>query len=191
MIGGGDDPGHRAAATDRRGPVLVDTLDRGIGLLCRVVVVVSGSVLTAVMTANVVARYVLRSGGFRWAQELPTLLFPWLIVAGIALAAQGGAHMSVEWLYDRLAPRGKARLFVFVQLCAALSFLVLGYQAVVVAEIAGAEHSPILGLPNSIGYYALAFGAVLVALVLSIAASRVARSGWSSRPSTDSKELPL
>lgn len=176
----------------RRGPfALLDGLDRAIGLFCRAVIVATGTTLAAVMTANVLARYALASGGFRFAQELPMLLFPWFIVAGITLAAQGGAHMAVEWLYGKFGERGKAGLFVFSHLCAAGSFVVLAYQAVVVARIAGFEHSPILGVPNSLGYYALALGAGLVAVVTILAAIRVALLGFSARPQSNVEEIPL
>ncbi|MEZ0212558.1 MAG: TRAP transporter small permease [Xanthobacteraceae bacterium] len=170
---------------------LADRTDRAIGLLCRVVIVSTGVTLTAVMTANVAARYMLSTGGFRWAQELPMLLFPWFIVAGIALAAQGGSHMAVEWLYDKVQERGKAAVFLFSHVCAAASFLVLAYQSTVVAGIAGIERSPILRLPNSIGYYALALGAALVALVTLLAALRVAILGWAARPRSNVEEMPL
>lgn len=170
---------------------LLNGIDRALGLLCRTIIVVTGTVLAAVMTANVVARYALESGGFRFAQELPMLLFPWFIVAGITLAAQGGAHMAVEWLYGKFAGRGQAALFVFSHLCAALSFIVLAYQSVVVAAIAGFEHSPILGVPNSVGFYALALGAGLVAVVTIIAAIRVALFGIGARPQSNVEEMPL
>ena len=37
----------------------------------------------------------MESGGFRFAQELPERLFPWFIMAGVALAVQKGGHMAV------------------------------------------------------------------------------------------------
>lgn len=166
-------------------------LDRAIGGFCRFVLVATGTTLTAVMTANVFARYVLAGGGFRFAQELPTLLFPWFILAGIVLAAQGGAHMAVDWLYGKLEDRGKAGLFIVAQASAAASMLVLAWQAFVVGGIAGFERSPILGLPNSIGYYALAIGAVLVALVTATSMLRVALGGFSARPQSNVEELQL
>lgn len=170
---------------------LADGIDRLVDRFCRFVVIASGIVLTAIMTANVVARYALATGGFRWAQELPTLLFPFFIVAGIALAAQGGLHMAVEWLYDRFAERGKATVFVVAHVCVIFSFLVLGYQASVVAGIAGLEHSPILGVPNSVGYYVVSVGACLVALVTATATFRVARLGWAARPQANVEEVPI
>ncbi|WP_082640600.1 TRAP transporter small permease [Aureimonas sp. N4] len=171
--------------------VLANGIDALVGQFSKAVVIGSGVLLTAIMTANVVARYVLSSGGFRWAQELPTLIFPFFIVAGIILAAQGGLHMAVEWLYDRFAARGKAMLFVFSHVCVIASFLTLAWQARVVAAIAGVERSPILGLPNSIGYYVVSVGALLVAVVTATATFRVARLGWDARPQTSAEELPL
>jgi TRAP-type transport system small permease protein len=53
-----------------------------------------------VLTANVIARYVLATGGFDWAEEVPEQVFPWFIMAGVALAVQHGGHIAVEWLSD-------------------------------------------------------------------------------------------
>jgi len=82
-------------------------IDRLITRICRFVVLVTGITLTALLTGNVVARYVLATGGLDAAEEIPERLFPWFIVAGITLAAQAGGHMSVDWLLDRLGPSGR------------------------------------------------------------------------------------
>jgi TRAP-type C4-dicarboxylate transport system permease small subunit len=168
-----------------------DYIDRAIGWLCRATIIITGIVLTLVMTANVVARYILSTGGFGFAQELPTLLFPWFIMAGVTLAALGGAHMAVEWLYDKLEEQGKIRLFALGNALVVLSFAVLAWQSLVVAAIAGAEHSPVLGLPNSIGYYCIAAGSVLVALVTLTTTMRVIKLGWAARPVCNNEEMPL
>ena len=169
----------------------VDRVDRLISLLCRVTIILAGVVLTVVMTANVVARYTFASGGFSFAQELPTLIFPWFIVAGIVLAAQMGAHMSVEWIYGKCGERGKKVVFMIANGIAVASFLVLARQALVVAEIASIEHSPVLQLPNSIGYYSIALSAVLVAIVTAAVCLRVFVHGWAARPQADAEEIPL
>ena len=69
--------------------------------MCRVALLVTGTAMLVILFANVVARYALHSGGFAFAQELPERLFPWFIAAWVALAAQHGGHMSVEWLLER------------------------------------------------------------------------------------------
>ncbi|MER8472775.1 TRAP transporter small permease subunit [Mesorhizobium sp. M1328] len=170
---------------------IVDSIDFAIGWLCRATIIVTGVFLTLVMTANVIARYVLATGGFGFAQELPTLLFPWFIMAGVTLAALGGAHMAVEWLYGKLEDTGRVRLMAFGNLLVILSFGVLAWQSLVVAAIAGAERSPVLGLPNSIGYYCVAAGAVLVAVVTATATLRILMLDWNARPATNVEEMPL
>ncbi|MGF9564722.1 TRAP transporter small permease subunit [Neorhizobium sp. JUb45] len=169
----------------------VDLVSLAIVVFSRFVIIASGIALTVVMTANVLARYMLESGGFGFAQELPMLMFPWFIIAGIVLAAHAGGHMAVEWLYDKL--NGTARLvaFVFANAISIVAFLILAYQSVVVAEIAGIEHSPVLQLPNSIGYYALAIGALLVSFVTIAATLRVLRFGWDHRIEIKAEEMPL
>ena len=65
---------------------VADIIDRTVGFICRAVILLTGLALLVLLTANVVARYVMESGGFRFAQELPERLFPWFIMAGVALA---------------------------------------------------------------------------------------------------------
>ncbi|WP_137134706.1 TRAP transporter small permease subunit [Rhizobium sp. FKY42] len=169
----------------------IDALARLIVRLSRLVIIASGIVLTVVTTANVVARYMFASGGFSFAQELPMLIFPWFILSGIVLAAHMGGHMAVEWLYDKL--RGNLRLGAFALAggISIVSFLVLAYEALLVAEIASAESSPVLGIPNSVGYYALAIGALLVSLVTVAATLRVFQRGWEHRIELVAGEMPL
>lgn len=169
----------------------VDVVEKIIVRLSRLVVIASGIALTLVTTGNVIARYTLRGGGFSFAQELPMLIFPWFILAGIVLAAHVGGHMAVEWLYDKLRARLRNAAFVLASAVSALAFLILSYQAIVVAEIAGVEHSPVLQLPNSLGYYSLAVGAFLVAIVTISVAVRVLRFGWEQRTLVGSEEMPL
>ncbi|MEY9586524.1 TRAP transporter small permease [Sinorhizobium fredii] len=170
---------------------LVDVVEKVIVRLSRLVVMASGIALTLVTTGNVIARYTLSGGGFSFAQELPMLIFPWFILAGIVLAAHVGGHMAVEWLYDKLGQRLRIAAFVLSSAVSASAFLVLSYQAMVVAEIAGLEHSPVLQLPNSVGYYSLAVGAFLVAIVTVSVAVRVLRFGWEQRTKVGAEEMPL
>ncbi len=180
---------RRTAAT--RVVQVIELVAGVIVRLCRVVLIGSGVALTAVTTANVLARYAMASGGFSFAQELPMLIFPWFILAGIVLAAHAGGHMAVEWIYDKLGERWRTAGFCLANAISAAAFLCLGYQATIVAEIAGVERSPVLQLPNSIGYYALAIGSVLVSLVILSATARVFRLGWEYRTEVKAEEMPV
>ncbi|MFB3818575.1 MAG: TRAP transporter small permease [Candidatus Methylomirabilales bacterium] len=165
----------------------VDGIDRLITRLCRGVVLVTGISLTVILTGNVLARYLFASGGIDAAQELPERLFPWFIVAGIALAAQAGGHMSVDWLLDRLGPGGRRRLLQLANAIVIVSYLVLCQQSLVVAEIAKAERSPVLNLPNSHGYWAVALGCLLLAVATACTSVRLALAGPAARFSLRSK----
>ena len=144
---------------------VADASDRIVALVCRVALLVTGTALLVILFANVVARYALHSGGFAFAQELPERLFPWFIAAGVALAAQHGGHMSVEWLLERSGRQGAQRLLILGgNLLVIVSYVVLCRQALLVADIAAAERSPVLGLPNSHGYWAMAAACALLVL---------------------------
>ncbi|PDT80554.1 TRAP transporter small permease subunit [Sinorhizobium sp. BJ1] len=169
----------------------VELTARAIVWFARQVVICSGIALMVFMTANVIARYLLTGGGFSFAQELPVLIFPWFILAGIVLAAHSGGHMAVEWIYDKLKGGERSIAFVVANLLSAGAFVVLGYQAYLVGEIAGVERSPVLQLPNSIGYFALSIGSVLVAIITLNVVLRVLRLGWDSRTNAESGEVAL
>ncbi|NPV04582.1 MAG: TRAP transporter small permease [Syntrophaceae bacterium] len=165
-----------------------DGMDRCITRLCRFIVLVTGIALTVLLTGNVVARYVLASGGIDAAQELPELLFPWFIVAGIALAAQAGGHLGVDWLYDRLGPRGRVWLLHLVNAVVIASYLTLCWQSLLLAENTWVQVSPVLKIPTSQGYLAVALGCLLLALAAACSSVRVALIGPERRFTLTYKE---
>lgn len=157
-------------------------VDRGIALACTAVLLASGIALLAVLAANVLARYALATGGFDWAQEVPERLFPWFIMAGIARAAQHGGHVAVEWLPPQLALGARRVLLVAVHLLVAGAYLVLAKVALDVAAITAIELSPVLRLPTSHGYWALAGGCVLLAVASLTITLRLAILGPDALP---------
>lgn len=160
-----------------RAVAVADLADRLVAAVCRLVVLVTGIALTAILTANVVARYVFATGGFRAAQELPERIFPWFIVAGIVLAAQAGGHMAVEWLPGKLGPQGRRSLLLGGNLIVVVAYAVLLRESMLLADLASVERSPILGLSGSHGYWAMAAGFGLVALVTIASSIRIAVLG--------------
>lgn len=174
-------PAVTRSSLRRKALIAASGLDRLIMRLCRLIVLVTGIALTVILTGNVVARYVFASGGIDAAQELPERLFPWFIVAGVALAAQSGGHMSVDWLLEKLDTRGRRRLLLLVNAIVIAAYLVLFQQALLVADIAQIERSPVLDLPNSHGYWAIALGCLLLALATACSSVRIALTGPDTR----------
>src|SRR5574343_221000 len=76
-------------------------LDRAIRLLCHAVLWLSTSVIFVILVANTVLRYATGSS-LQWANEVPELLFPWLVMAGVVLAAQASAHIATTFLMEAL-----------------------------------------------------------------------------------------
>jgi TRAP-type transport system small permease protein len=159
---------------------VANAVDGLIAALCRFIILVTGIALTVILTGGVFARYLFGTG-IDAAQELPERLFPWFIMAGVALAAQAGGHMSVETLYDLLGPRGRRWLLLSSNMLVLVSYFVLLQQALAVAEIAAAEHSPVLGLSGSHGYWAVAMGCALLALATLCSSVRIALAGPEAR----------
>ena len=76
-------------------------LDRCIGAACRGVLYVTLTVVFLILSINVGLRYVAGTS-LASASELPELMFPWMIMAGVVLAAQHGSHIAVVMFTQKL-----------------------------------------------------------------------------------------
>jgi TRAP-type transport system small permease protein len=132
-------------------------------LACRSVLYLTLSVTFVILSVNVALRYAAGSS-LAWASELPELLFPWMIMAGVVLAAQHGSHIAVVILTQRL---GASRRWVLAMGSVLVAFLYtyLAWQAYPLMEISADERSPIMGVPGSVTVLCLMLGFVLLALV--------------------------
>lgn len=167
-----------------------EAVDRVVALVCKGVLLLTGIVLMVVLTANVIARYVLAAGGFDWAEEVPQQLFPWFIMAGVVLAVQHGGHIAVEGLLGLLGRGGKRAVLLAGHALVVLAYIVFCQQALVVAEIASIERSPALGLPGSYGFFAIAAGCALLALSTVTVGARIALLGPEAMPQPSPEEMP-
>lgn len=137
-------------------------IDRVIGMGCRVVLYVTLAVTFLILSANVGLRYAMGSS-LSWASELPELLFPWIIMSGVVLAAQSGSHIAIVILTQRL---GAARRWVVTagKLIVASLYIGLCWAAWPLMEIAADEYSPILHVPGSVTVGCLMLGFLLLAV---------------------------
>ncbi len=182
---------EQALATGGGALAVANLIDRAVGFVCQAMILLTGIALLGILTANVVARYVLESGGFRFAQELPERLFPWFIMAGVALAVQKGGHMAVEAILTRLNRNGARVLLLVGHAIIIVSYAILGWEAIGVADIVSIETSPVLGLSSSYSYYALALGCAAVILTTFALALRVAKLGPEAMPTPDPEETGI
>jgi TRAP-type C4-dicarboxylate transport system permease small subunit len=95
---------------------------------------------------------------------MPNILFPWLVMGGIVLAAQHGAHISVTLLLGWLGRNGARVLLLGMQVVVAATFFYLAYIGLAVIEITGTEVYPVTGVSARWAYMSLIVGFVGVGL---------------------------
>jgi TRAP-type C4-dicarboxylate transport system permease small subunit len=145
-------------------------IERGVAALCRCVLWLSTSVIFIILVANTTLRYVTGSS-LQWANEVPELLFPWLVMSGVVLAALQGAHIATTFLMDAVAPRVRRIVTALGWLVVAILYATLTVATYRMLEIVHDEKSPILQLPGSITYACVMVGIGLLALL-------AAQSAW-------------
>lgn len=141
----------------------LNLIDRAVGAACRGVLYVTISVVFAILSINVGLRYAAGTS-ITWASELPELMFPWLIMAGVVLAAQHGSHIAVVILTQKL---GASRRWVLAggSLVVAALYVAMAGLAWPLMEIAADERTPILKVPGSVSVGCLMLGFILLSVV--------------------------
>jgi TRAP-type C4-dicarboxylate transport system permease small subunit len=147
-----------------------NALERVILVLCSVVLWLTSAVIFVILTANTVLRYSSGSS-LQWANELPELLFPWLVMAGIVLAAEKGAHIATVFLMEAVPERVRRVVGTGGWLVVASLYGTLAVATFRMLPIVHDEKSPILHVPGSLTYGCVMVGMVLLALL-------ALRSAW-------------
>ncbi len=179
----------QSSASERSGAIrLLDGVDKFIGLICRSVVLATGSALLVSIIVTVIARYVIDVGGIDWSEELPRQLFSWFIMAGVVLALQSGNHIAVDLILNFLNAPAKRLLVALTNSMIGVAYVYLFLTALDVAEIAAVEQNPMLGTPNILPFYALAGGSLLTAIGAFSIAVRVSLLGADARPQGSAEE---
>jgi TRAP-type C4-dicarboxylate transport system permease small subunit len=142
---------------------MLHLIDRAVGAACRIALYATLAIVFVILASNVALRYVAGTS-LASASELPELLFPWMIMAGVVLAAQHGSHIAVVILTQKL---GDSRRWVLAvgSLVVAVLYAALAVTAWPLMEIAADERSPILQVPGSVSVGCLVLGFVLLSIV--------------------------
>jgi TRAP-type transport system small permease protein len=155
----------------------MSVIERAVAGLCRAVLWVSTSVIFVILCANTVLRYATGSS-VQWANEVPELLFPWLVMAGVVLAAQHGAHITTTFLMEVLPAKARRVVATASWLIVAGLYGTLAVATFRMLDIVHDEKSPILQLPGSITYACVMGGMALLA-VLAVQSAWLA---WHAQP---------
>jgi TRAP-type transport system small permease protein len=139
----------------------MDWLTRGVDTL----LVVLFLVMVVVITWQVFARYVLESPT-RWSEELARFLVVWVTMLGSAVVLRGDGHVAVTAIVERL-PGIVRHVALFVRDAIVIASAgTLGWYGYLLAEHAGRQTAPGLGISMSWAYAAIPAGALLTPLFL-------------------------
>ncbi len=129
---------------------LIDCLAMVIAIACIVFTFLA-------LMMEVVIRYMTQSG-LGWPNEVPNLLFPWLIMGGIVVGAVRGSHIAAEAIQGFLSKERLRILLMLINLLVAVSFAYLSYLSLQVIAITKAQVFPMTGLAQAWAYSSLLFG---------------------------------
>lgn len=159
----------------------MNIIERVIIWLCQSILWVSTAVIFGVLVTNTALRYSSGSS-LQWASEVPELLFPWLVMSGIVLAAAKGAHITTTFLVGGFSVLLQRKIAVIAWLLVAALYAYLVLATYQLLEIVHDEKSPILQISGSVTY-----GCVMVGMgLLSVLALK---SSWENLSSTSPRSL--
>lgn len=139
-------------------------IEKLILALCQLILWVSTAAIFGILVANTALRYSTGSS-LQWASEVPELLFPWLVMSGIVLAAAKGAHITTTFLVGALSPAWQRRVAVVAWLLVAGLYGYLVKATYAMLEIVHDETSPILQVPGSVTYGCVMVGMALLSVL--------------------------
>lgn len=152
----------------------MNVLERLIATICQVLLWVSTTVIFLILVANTVLRYAT-GASLQWANEVPELLFPWLVMSGVVLAALHGAHITTSFLVEKLPQRWRQLSAVGGWLLVCGLYLLLARATWLMLEIVHDEKSPILQVPGSVTYACVMGGMAMLAVLALMSAWRAWR----------------
>jgi TRAP-type transport system small permease protein len=146
-------------------------IERVVVLFCQAVLWISITVIFFILCANTLMRYLMESS-LQWANEMPELLFPWLVMAGVVLAAIHGSHITTTFLLDAVKPKYQRLIKLVGHLAVMVSYSVLFVATWRMLPIVHDERSPILRVPNSVTFACVMVGLGLLAALALMAFAR-------------------
>ncbi len=149
----------------------MNVLERVIATVCQVLLWLSSTVIFLILVANTLLRYAT-GASLQWSNEVPELLFPWLVMSGVVLAALHGSHITTSFLVEKLPQGFRQFCAVFGWLLVCALYATLARATWLMLDIVHDEKSPILQIPGSVTYACVMGGMAMLALLALVSAWR-------------------
>ena len=136
------------------------TLDAILGLMLLAVALI--------LFYQVFGRYVIGRAP-AWTEEVSRMLVAWMAMLGTGACLRNGGHISVGALVNAVSPRIRVVLLAVRDSLVMATAGVMAWAGVRFAMLNADQDSAALEIPMAIPYSAMAVGAALLALVLTLA----------------------
>ena len=163
----------------------MNLIERAVSALCQVLLWISTVVIFVILVCNTLLRY-STGASLQWGNEVPELLFPWLVMAGVVLAAQHGAHITTSFLMDKMSGSARRIWGVLGWLVVTVLYGTLAVATWRMLEIVHDEKSPILQIPGSTTYGCVMTGMALLSVLALMSAWRA----WLADPEVAASTEP-
>jgi len=135
-------------------------------------------IVVALILYGIFNRYVLQQSSV-WAPELASLIFTWVVFLGASAAWKRNMHISIDVIVSRLGPRVQPRIRMLADVIVVVFLAYATYLAVSIAISSYVRLSPVLRVPFTYVYaaVALAFASMLFRKLASMSRAIWPRSG--------------
>lgn len=148
-----------------------NAFERAVVAVCSVVLWITTIVIFVILAANTGLRYLFGTS-LQWANEVPELLFPWLVMSGVVLAAEKGSHIATVFLVEAVSPALRRLIAMLSWTAVAVLYAVLVRATWGMLEIVHDERTPILQVPGSVTYVCVMLGMALMSALALLSAWR-------------------
>ncbi|MBQ1302266.1 MAG: TRAP transporter small permease [Firmicutes bacterium] len=128
-----------------------------------VFLVVLMAVATAIVFAQVVTRFILKTP-LPWSEEIARFMFIWLIWVGAAFATKERAHIRIDFLVNRLPKMGQRLCLVLSTIVWLIFALFMIYVSLILTNsvMQGGQIGTGSGIPMWIPYAGIPVGMILM-----------------------------
>ncbi|WP_240611521.1 TRAP transporter small permease [Roseovarius nitratireducens] len=125
----------------------------------KIIAVATLSVMFVALFMNVVLRYAAGSG-IPWAYEIHAVLLPWLVAAGIVIAAARGRNIAIDLLPAMMPPPARLVILLLVNVVIVIIAVSVMWSSQPILKASQFQRLSTLGIKQIWGYSSLiyAFG---------------------------------
>jgi len=136
------------------------TIQLYIGVCCVIGIVLS-------VTSGIIMRKFFNNP-LNWVEEICTFLFVWLAFCGASVAAQGGKHVSADFLTSRLSTKSNEIIYIIqhILMLLLLGFMIIG--GIILQPKMMGHASTTLAIPKNIYYIPILISSCYMFLVYAV-----------------------